>query len=109
MSEEPAQKNTIEDVLELLRQLRYIVSDFQESIDAFFANNEEWQGIKSRLVLFEARFASLEVRLSSVAAKTWASDDIDFMLKELKDIGDDIVGMRHSFIQVVEKVSERVM
>lgn len=109
MADEPAESRSIEDVLEMLRQLRYSVSDFQESIDAFFGNNEDWQSIKSRLALFEARFASLEVRLSSVSDMAWGTEDIDYMLKELREIGDDIVGMRHTFIQMVEEVSHRVM
>ena len=109
MVDERSQNYTIEDVLELLRQLRYSVSDFQDSIDAFFANNEDWQSIKSRLALFEARFASLEVRLCSVPDVAWGAEEIDYMLKELAEIGEDIVGMRHTFIQVVEEASQRVM
>lgn len=109
MSDEQVESRTIEDVLELLRRLRYSVSDFQESIDAFFGNNEDWQSIKSRLALFEARFASLEVRLSSVPDVSWGDEEIDYMLKELREIGDDITGMRHTFIQMVEQASQRVM
>ncbi|HXG94341.1 MAG TPA: hypothetical protein VNN73_18495 [Blastocatellia bacterium] len=109
MADETAPARTIEDVLELLRELRYNVAHFQESIEAFFAGNEDWQNIKSRLALFEARFASLEVKLSSASDVAWGTEEIDYMLNELTDIGKDILGMRQTFLQMVEEASQRVM
>ena len=103
----PSDKS-IEDVLQLLRDLRYTVSAFQGNIEAFFGDNEDWQGIKSRLVIFEARFASMEVRLSEPGVP-WQAEQIDYMLKELTEIASDISGIRKTFLETVEQVSQRVM
>jgi hypothetical protein len=109
MEMEASRGKSIEDVLQLLRELRYLVSDFQGNIDAFFANNEDWQGIKSRLVVFEARFASMEVRLSAAADIAWEGEQIEYMIKELTEISSDINGMRRTFLETVEQASQRVM
>jgi hypothetical protein len=109
METEASPNNSIEEVLELLRELRYLASDFQGSIDAFFADNEEWQGIKSRLVVFEARFASMEVRLSATDEIAWEAEQIEYMLKELREINGDLNGMRRTFLETVEQASQRVM
>jgi hypothetical protein len=110
MTENIAQKPTIQDVLNLLGQLRSSAVEFQEQIDIYFQNAEGWQNIKSRFALFEERFVSLETRLSTARPEPdWRDDELNYMLNELRDVSDDFVGMRQEFFKALQESPQRIM
>ena len=109
MTEDAAPKPTIQDVLELLGQLRNSAAEFQQQIDAYFANAEGWQDIKSRFASFEARFVSLEVRLATARPEPdWQNDELNYMLNELREIGDDFTEMRQEFLKALQEAPKRI-
>ena len=108
MDEEKAP--TIQDVLDLIAALRQSAVEFQEHIDIYFSSEQDWQRIKDRFVTFEERFISLEARLSSVAPEpVWQEDELDYMIRELRGIGQDFVEMRLEFLRALQEAPERVM
>jgi hypothetical protein len=108
MAEEKAP--TIQDVLDLIAELRQSAVEFQEHIDIYFSSEQDWQRIKDRFVTFEERFISLEARLSSVAPEPlWQEDELDYMIRELRGIGQDFVEMRLEFLRALQEAPERVM
>jgi hypothetical protein len=108
MDEEKAP--TIEDVLDLISALRQSAVEFQEHIDIYFSSEQDWQRIKDRFVTFEERFISLEARLSSVAPEPiWEEDELDYMIRELRGIGQDFIEMRMEFLRALQEAPERVM
>ena len=108
MDEEKAP--TIQDVLNLISALRQSAVEFQEHIDIYFSSEQDWQRIKDRFVTFEERFISLEARLSSVAPEPiWQEDELDYMIRELRGIGQDFVEMRMEFLRALQEAPERVM
>ena len=110
MDEQQAPAVTIHDVLDLLSRLRSSAVEFQEHIDIYFGAQQDWQKIKDRFVTFEERFTSLEARLSSVAPEPiWQDDELDYMLTELRSIGEDFVEMREEFLRALQEAPERVM
>ena len=109
MAEDAAPKPTIRDVLALLNQLRNSAIEFQQQIDAYFAEAEGWQGIKSRFASFEARFVSLEVRLATVRPEPdWQDDELDYMLNELREVGEDFTEMRQEFLKALQEAPQRI-
>ncbi len=109
MTEDAASKPTIQDVLELLGQLRSSAAEFQEQIDVYFANADGWQGIKSRFASFEARFVSLEVRLATARPDPdWQDDELRYMLDELREVGDDFTEMRQEFLKALQEAPQRI-
>ena len=101
---------TIRDVLDLIAQLRGSAVEFREHIDIYFSTEQDWQRIKDRFVTFEERFISLEERLSSVAPEpTWQEEELDYMIRELRSIGEDFVEMREEFLRALQEAPERVM
>jgi hypothetical protein len=101
---------TIQDVLDLIAALRQSAVEFQEHIDIYFSSEQDWQRIKDRFVTFEERFISLEARLSSVAPEpVWQEDELDYMIRELRGIGQDFVEMRLEFLRALQEAPERVM
>ncbi len=101
---------TIRDVLDLIAQLRSSAVEFREHIDIYFSAEQDWQRIKDRFVTFEERFISLEERLSSVAPEPiWQEDELDYMIRELRSIGEDFVEMREEFLRALQEAPERVM
>ena len=108
MDEEKAP--TIQDVLDLITELRQSAVEFQEHIDIYFSSEQDWQRIKDRFVTFEERFISLEARLSGVAPEpVWQEDELDYMIRELRGIGQDFVEMRLEFLRALQEAPERVM
>jgi len=108
MDEEKAP--TIQDVLDLIAALRESAVEFQEHIDIYFSSEQDWQRIKDRFVTFEERFISLEARLSSVAPEPiWQDDELDYMIRELRGIGQDFIEMRMEFLRALQEAPERVM
>ena len=108
MDEEKAP--TIQDVLDLFSALRQSAVEFQEHIDIYFSSEQDWQRIKDRFVTFEERFISLEARLSSVAPEPiWQEDELDYMIRELRGIGQDFIEMRMEFLRALQEAPERVM
>lgn len=109
MTEDAAPKPTIHDVLALLIRLRNSAAEFQQQIDAYFADAEGWQGIKSRFASFEARFVSLEVRLTTVRPEPdWLDEELDYMLSELRDVGEDFTEMRQEFLKALQESPQRI-
>ena len=101
---------TLQDVLDLISALRQSAVEFQEHIDIYFSSEQDWQRIKDRFVTFEERFISLEARLSSVAPEPiWQEDELDYMIRELRGIGQDFVEMRMEFLRALQEAPERVM
>jgi hypothetical protein len=110
MEEQNASTVTIRDVLDLISQLRTSAVEFQEHIDIYFRSEQDWQRIKDRFVTFEERFISLEARLSSVAPEpTWQEDELDYMIRELRSIGQDFIEMREEFLRALQEAPERIM
>jgi len=110
MDEQHAPNVTIRDVLDLISQLRTSAVEFQEHIDIYFGSEQDWQRIKDRFVTFEERFLSLEARLSSVAPEPiWQEDELDYMIRELRSIGQDFIEMREEFLRALQEAPERVM
>ena len=110
MEEQNASNVTIRDVLDLISQLRTSAVEFQEHIDIYFRSEQDWQRIKDRFVTFEERFISLEARLSSVAPEPiWQEDELDYMIRELRSIGQDFIEMREEFLRALQEAPERVM
>jgi len=110
MDEEHAPNVTIRDVLDLISQLRTSAVEFQEHIDIYFSSEQDWQRIKDRFVTFEERFISLEARLSNVAPEPiWQEDELDYMIRELRSIGQDFIEMREEFLRALQEAPERVM
>lgn len=110
MDEQHAANVTIRDVLDLISQLRTSAVEFQEHIDIYFGAEQDWQRIKDRFVTFEERFLSLEARLSSVAPEPiWQEDELDYMIRELRSIGQDFIEMREEFLRALQEAPERVM
>ena len=100
----------IQDVLDLISALRQSAVEFQEHIDIYFSSEQDWQRIKDRFVTFEERFISLEARLSSVAPEPlWQDDELDYMIRELRGIGQDFIEMRMEFLRALQEAPERVM
>jgi hypothetical protein len=101
---------TIQDVLDLIAELRQSAVEFQEHIDIYFSSEQDWQRIKDRFVTFEERFISLEARLSSVAPEPlWQDEELDYMIRELRGIGQDFIEMRLEFLRALQEAPERVM
>lgn len=110
MTEDAVPTPTIQDVLELLGQLRRSAAEFQEQIDVYFADAEGWQGIKSRFASFEARFISLEVRLATVRPEPdWQDNELHYMMNELREVGDDFMEMRQEFLKALQESPQRIM
>jgi len=110
MEEQNASTVTIRDVLDLISQLRTSAVEFQEHIDIYFRSEQDWQRIKDRFVTFEERFISLEARLSSVAPEPiWQEDELDYMIRELRSIGQDFIEMREEFLRALQEAPERIM
>jgi hypothetical protein len=110
MEEQNASNVTIRDVLDLISQLRTSAVEFQEHIDIYFRSEQDWQRIKDRFVTFEERFISLEARLSSVAPEPiWQEDELDYMIRELRSIGQDFIEMREEFLRALQEAPERIM
>jgi hypothetical protein len=110
MDEQHAPIVTIRDVLDLISQLRTSAVEFQEHIDIYFRSEQDWQRIKDRFVTFEERFISLETRLSSVAPEPiWQEDELDYMIRELRSIGQDFIEMREEFLRALQEAPERIM
>jgi hypothetical protein len=110
MDEEQALAVTIRDVLDLLSELRTSAVEFQEQIDIYFRSEQDWQRIKDRFVTFEERFISLEARLSSVAPDpNWQEDELQYMISELRSIGQDFFEMRQEFLRALQEAPDRVM
>jgi hypothetical protein len=110
MTEDADRKPTIQDVLELLGQLRRSAVEFQQQIDTYFAEAEGWQNIKSRFALFEERFVALEARLSVARPEPdWQDDELNYMLGELREVGDDFAGMREEFLRALQESPQRIM
>ncbi|MEN3332908.1 MAG: hypothetical protein V7641_2273 [Blastocatellia bacterium] len=110
MEEQNAPAVTIHDVLDLISQLRSSAVEFQEHIDIYFRSEQDWQRIKDRFVTFEERFISLEARLSSVAPEPiWQEDELDYMIRELRSIGQDFIDMREEFLRALQEAPERIM
>jgi hypothetical protein len=110
MDEQHAPSVTIRDVLDLISQLRTSAVEFQEHIDIYFSSEQDWQRIKDRFVTFEERFISLEARLSSVAPEPiWQEDELDYMIRELRSIGQDFIEMREEFLRALQEAPERIM
>jgi hypothetical protein len=110
MNEPNAPTVTIDDVLTLISQLRTSAVEFQEHIDIYFRTEQDWQRIKDRFVTFEERFTSLESRLSSVAPEpNWEEDELNYMIRELRSIGQDFVEMREEFLRALQEAPERIM
>ena len=111
MSEEPEKKKvTVETVANTLATLRLRVSEFQERIEEFIVSLEEMsRGIKSRFASMEARLASLEVQLSSLApSQDWEGKELDHMLSELEEIGEDLTFMRQTWNSLTQALPQRV-
>jgi hypothetical protein len=110
MDEQHAPSATIRDVLDLISRLRSSAVEFQEHIDIYFSSEQDWQRIKDRFVTFEERFISLEARLSSVAPEPiWQEDELDYMIRELRSIGEDFIEMREEFLRALQEAPERIM
>lgn len=110
MDEQQAPIVTIHDVLDLISRLRDSAIEFQEHIDIYFSSEQDWQRIKDRFVTFEERFVSLEARLASVAPEPiWQEDELDYMIRELRSIGQDFTEMREEFLRALQEAPERVM
>ena len=110
MNEPNAPTVTIDDVLTLISQLRTSAVEFQEHIDIYFRTEQDWQRIKDRFVTFEERFTSLESRLSNVAPEpNWEEDELNYMIRELRSIGQDFVEMREEFLRALQEAPERIM
>lgn len=110
MDEQQAPSVTIHDVLDLISRLRDSAVEFQEHIDIYFSAEQDWQRIKDRFVTFEERFISLEARLSSVAPDPfWQEDELDYMIRELRSIGQDFTEMREEFLRALQEAPERIM
>ena len=110
MDEPQAPTVTIRDVLDLLAALRNSAVEFQEHIDIYFRSEQDWQRIKDRFATFEERFISLEARLSSVAPEpSWEEDELNYMISELRSIGQDFIEMRQEFLRALQEAPERVM
>jgi hypothetical protein len=99
----------VKTVLEAIGDLRFRFSEFQESIDRYLAYVEEsWSKVKSRLAEFEARLAALEIKLSAVPVSSLTDEDLDFMQKELEEIGRDLSGIRLTFRDAFEEQKQMV-
>ncbi|HKP85392.1 MAG TPA: hypothetical protein VJZ26_04805 [Blastocatellia bacterium] len=110
MTENIALKPTIQDVLELLNQLRYSAVEFQQQIDIYFADAEGWQNIKTRFALFEERFVSLETRLATAHPEPdWQDEELNYMLDELREVREDFAGMRQEFLRALQESPQRIM
>ena len=110
MTEDAALKPTIQNVLELLGQLRQGAIEFQEQIDIYFPDAEGWQNIKARFALFEERFVSLEEKLLMVHPEpAWQEDELSYMLSELREVSEDFVGMREEFVSALHESQQWIM
>jgi hypothetical protein len=110
MTEDAALKPTIQNVLELLGQLRQSAIEFQEQIDIYFPDAEGWQSIKARFALFEERFVSLEEKLLMVHPElAWQEDELSYMLSELREVSEDFVGMREEFVSALHESQQWIM
>jgi hypothetical protein len=95
---------TQEEVLGMIAELRYFISDLEQSIGSHFATRGEfWQDVRTRLITLEARLASLEVRLAGVPKEYWHMLEPDFLLKELKEIGADLLNMHTKFLEFAQE------
>lgn len=111
MSEQAEKKEvTVETLKESLANLRYIVSEFQESIGSYLSAVEElWSEVKSNLASVEARLVGLEVQLSAIPIDAeWQPEKITQMLQDLSDIGEEIIKMRRRFRTFTQGYQERI-
>lgn len=111
MSDELEKKKvTVETLKEGLANLRYRVSDFQDSIGEYLAAVDElWREAKSHLASIEARLAGMEVHLSSMPFDPeWQLDKLDEMLKDLEEVGQDLDKMRRRFNAFAQGTLERI-
>jgi chromosome segregation ATPase len=111
MSEQAEKKEvTVETLKESLADLRYVVSEFQESIGTYLSAVEElWTDVKSNLASVEARLVGLEVQLSAVPVDAeWPQEKLTQMLQDLSEIAEEIVKMRRRFRTFTQGYQERI-
>ena len=101
---------TLDTIKQALADLRYSVSDFQEIIGEYLtAVDELWREAKSHLASIEARLAGMEVQLSMTTFdQEWQPDRFVAMLKDLKEVGQELTRMRQRFHSFTRGTLDRI-
>jgi predicted RNase H-like nuclease (RuvC/YqgF family) len=111
-SEEEAiekRKATIAMLVQGFAELRYRVSEFQVRIEAYLTRLEAmFRDYKSRLASIEARLADMEIRLSSLPPEAESFEGIEGMIRDLNEIGDDLMKIQQQFVSIGDAMLERV-
>jgi hypothetical protein len=110
MAEEFDKNITLDTIRQALADLRYSVSDFQEIIGEYLtAVDELWREAKSHLASIEARLAGMEVQLSMTTFdQEWEPESLLAMLKDLKEVGQELTRMRQRFHSFTRGTLDRI-
>jgi|ERR1041384_49772 hypothetical protein len=95
---------------QMLSDLHFRVSDFQDSIEKYLTTIDSmWRDVKSHLATIEARLAGMEVQISSMSVgPEFPIETLDAMLTDLTEITEDLIKMRERFHAFVEGSLQRV-
>lgn len=104
------QELAVERFKEMLSDLHFRVSDFQDSIEKYLTTIEDmWRDVKSHLATIEARLAGMEVQLSSIPiGPDFPIETLNEMLNDLTEVTEDLIKMRERFHAFVEGSLQRV-
>ena len=104
------QEFALERFKQMLSDLHFRVSDFQDSIEKYLTTIENmWRDVKSQLATIEARLAGMEVQLSSIPiGPDFPIETLNEMLNDLTEVTEDLIKMRERFHAFVEGSLQRV-
>ena len=104
------QELAVERFKQMLSDLHFRVSDFQDSIEKYLTTIENmWRDVKSQLATIEARLTGMEVQLSSIPiGPDFPIETLNEMLNDLTEVTDDLIKMRERFHAFVEGSLQRV-
>lgn len=104
------QELAVERFKQMLSDLHFRVSDFQDSIEKYLTTIDNmWRDVKSHLATIEARLAGMEVQLSSIPiGPDFPIETLNEMLNDLTEVTEDLIKMRERFHAFVEGSLQRV-
>src|SRR5258708_10634781 len=98
------QELALQKFKQMLSDLHFRVSDFQDSIEKYLTTIDNmWRDVKSQLATIEARLAGMEVQISAISVgPEFPIETLNDMLNDLTEVTDDMIKMReriHAFVE----------
>jgi AAA15 family ATPase/GTPase len=104
------QELALEKFKQMLSDLHFRVSDFQDSIEKYLTTIDNmWRDVKSQLATIEARLTGMEVQISAMSVgPQFPIETLNDMLNDLTEVTEDLIKMRERFHAFVEGSLQRV-